>query len=103
MKRLNFENIAIGLGISYLILPICIFFMGWLNIFLGLILSLLFIYLGYKLYLTFKVDENNLFKKKNLIYWFVSLLLICIWVYFSGIGGFSYQNDDFWGINFLLH
>ena len=46
MKRLNFGNIAIVLGISYLILPICIFFMGWLNIFLGLILSLLFIYLG---------------------------------------------------------
>ena len=102
MKRLNFENIAIVLGISYLILPICIFFMGWLNTFLGLILSLLFIYLGYKLYLTFKVDENNLFKKKNLIYWFVSLLLICIWVYFSGIGGFSYQNDDFWARNAIF-
>lgn len=102
MKKLNFENIVIILGITYLILPICVFFLGWLNIFLGIILSLLFAYFGYKLYSILKVDENTIFKKNNLIYWLISLLLICIWVYFSGIGGFSYQNDDFWARNAIF-
>lgn len=102
MKKLNLENIVIILGITYLTLPICIFFLGWLNIFLGIILSFLFVYFGYKLYSVLKVDENTIFKKNNLIYWIISLLLICIWVYFSGIGGFSYQNEDFWARNAIF-
>ncbi len=102
MKRLNFENIVIIFGISFLILPICIFFLGWLNIFLGIILSLLFVYFGYRTYLILKVDDNKLFKKENFIYWIISIFLICIWVYFSGIGGFSYQNDDFWARNAIF-
>lgn len=102
MKKLNFENIVIILGITYLILPICIFFLGWLNIFLGIILSLLFAYFGYKLYSVLNVEKNNLFLKKNIMYWIISLILICLWVYFSGIGGFSYQNDDFWARNAIF-
>ncbi len=102
MKKLNFENIVIIFGISYLILPICIFFLGWLNIFLGIILSLLFVCFGYRIYSILKVEDNKLIKKKNLIYWIISIFLICIWVYFSGIGGFSYQNDDFWARNAIF-
>ena len=102
MKKLNFENVFVIFGIAYLLVPICIFFLGWLKLFLGIVLTILFTFFGYKLYEVLKVDTNNLFNKKSILYWSIALIVICVWVYFSGIGGFSYQNDDFWARNAIL-
>ncbi len=102
MKKLNFENVFVIFGIAYLLVPICIFFLGWLKLFLGIVLTILFTFFGYKLYEFLKVDTNNLFNKKSILYWTIALIVMCVWAFFSGIGGFSYQNDDFWARNAIL-
>ena len=94
MKKINVDKIFVGLSLTYLILPIYIFLFGWLKAVYAFIFSLFFIYLAYRLLNSFS-DEVFLFKKKDIIYWFLVIIILFIWVYYSGIGGFAYQNDDF--------
>lgn len=101
MKKINVDKIFVGLSLTYLILPICIFLFGWLKAVYAFIFSLFFIYLAYRLLNSFS-DEVFLFKKKDIIYWLLVIIILFIWVYFSGIGGFSYQNDDFWARNAIF-
>ena len=78
---------------AYLILPIIIFFIGWLNlplIFLSLSVTTIGVYFSFK-----KIINNESFIKLDLIFLFFSFVILFIWVGFSGIGGFGYQNYDF--------
>ena len=86
------------LALAYLFIPLFVFFNTFLNLW-GIVFSIVFIYFFYKLYLLLIDKESNLFNKNNIVYWLISIILIMIWVYLSGIGGFAYQNDDFWARN----
>ena len=93
-----FDKILVFLGLTYLFIPLLVFFNTFLNLW-GILFSIFFVYFFYKLYLSLIRKEIGLFKKDNVIYWIIAIVLIMTWVYLSGIGGFAYQNDDFWARN----
>lgn len=97
-NRINTDKAVIFLGLLYIFLPILIFFNTFLN-YIGILFSIVFIYFFYKLFKHLSVKEIPLLNKKNILYWIVAIIVILVWVYLSGIGGFSYQNDDFWARN----
>lgn len=91
------DRFVIILGLIYVFLPVYIFIVGWLNIYVAFlsiaILSVCF----------WKLASNICWKAwggKNqtsfqIKYWLVVGGVILFWVYISGIGGFSYQTWDF--------
>ena len=93
-----FDKIFVFLGLTYLFLPILVFFNTFLNLW-GILFSIVFVYFFFKLYLSLIKKKINLFDKKTIVYWIIAIVLIMAWVYLSGIGGFAYQNDDFWARN----
>lgn len=78
----------------YLALPILIFVVFWLKPVYGLpavlliLMALIRICRKHEQKQICKIDQEDI---KKLV---VCMFLICIWVYFSGIGRFVYQNDD---------
>ena len=88
------DDIVICLSIIYIVLPIIIFFMGWLKFPIALISASFVIFLGYKLYKECLENNVTLICKNNFKYWGSTGLICAIWVYFSGIGSFVYQNGD---------
>lgn len=97
-KTFNTDKAIIFLGLLYIFLPILIFFNTFLN-YIGILFSIVFIYFFYKLFKHLCVKEISLLNKKNILYWIITIIVILAWAYLSGIGGFSYQNDDFWARN----
>ncbi|MCM1217612.1 MAG: hypothetical protein NC548_24235 [Lachnospiraceae bacterium] len=87
-----YANIAIYI---YLALPTIIFLAGWLKWYLALPFALLTVYACIKgfsdsiqdkcLFMDNPADSRTFLK---------ALLLIALWVYLSGIGGWCYQNSD---------
>ena len=98
LKKFNTDKIIVILALSYLFVPLLVFFNTFLNL-LGILFSIVFIYFFYKLYLSLIKKEADLFKKNTIAYWAIAIVLIMLWAYLSGIGGFAYQNDDFWARN----
>lgn len=97
MNECKLEKFSFLLSILYIILPIVIFFFGWIKVYFALPFSAVVVYFGYCLYKQLSINiGRRIFTRKNLPFWIVSLICICIWVYFSGIGSFSFQNRDFW-------
>ena len=87
-----------SLSALFLTLPLFLFVLNWLHLFLGLALAGLIITLYVK-HLNDPID-----KKGTDIEWkFFALLFIIafIWVLLSGIGGFTYQNGD-WKKHYAL-
>ena len=93
-----FDKILVFLGLTYLFAPILVFFNTFLNLW-GILFSIIFVYFFYKLYLSLIRKEIDLFNKKDIVYCIIAVILIMAWVFLSGIGGFAYQNDDFWARN----
>lgn len=98
MKKIDVDKVLVFLGLTYLFLPLFVFFNTYLNL-IGVIVSLIFFYFFYKLFLILSNKKTSLLNKNNLVYWMLAIVLIMIWVYLSGVGGFAYQNDDFWARN----
>ena len=97
MNEYKIEKFSYLLSILYLVIPIIIFFFGWMKVYFALPFSAAIVYFAYNLYkqLSGKINKK-IFTRENLLFWIVSFICICIWVYFSGIGSFSFQNRDFW-------
>jgi hypothetical protein len=87
------------LTVFYLAFPYFIFFLGWLKLPIGIFLS---VTLLYGLYIFTKSQSiatpNFKISLSNLI---LCILIVLIWVLFSGAGGFGYQNHDYFKHNFL--
>lgn len=83
-------------SLIYVILPIIIFFFGWMKLPLAILFSAAFIFLLYKLQDGFQISDSNLFTKENRVYWLTTAAIIFFWTYLSGIGGFTFQNSDYW-------
>ena len=88
------------IAIGYLILPIIIFFFGWLKLIVAVIASLLLIYCAYK-FINMVEDINGyiMVNKKAFI---CMIVVISIWVLTSGIGGFWVQRWDHHARNAVL-
>jgi len=82
--------VAVG-AYGYLLLPFLIFCLGFLRTIISIPILIILCYVFYKL--IERPEEGTLkFKKNELI---CGVLLIVIWVWLSGIGGFAFQNSDF--------
>lgn len=82
----------------YLGLPVLIFFFGWLNFVPALIFSALFVMV------LIRNRQNNIelfsFRRTDIV---LSSFIILIWIFLSGIGGYSFQNWDHHSRNALFH
>jgi len=77
----------------YLVLPFLIFCLGWLNIFVGLLLAAFVIV---STYLVMKTTSSEVFSAPDLRIRIIVMitLILGIWVLLSGIGGYMFQNWD---------
>ena len=104
IQLFNIRNIDAWImfaGLMYIILPVLIFLLKFTRIYYFFIGLILFGALTYKT-MRCVTEKNNgfsnseLLSSKSLKYLFLASLALFIWVYFSGIGNYAYQNWDFW-------
>lgn len=95
MKKKNICIYASILIYIYLALPTLIFMIGWLKWYLALLFGILTAFacvkgfsdsIQEKLLIIDNLSDTRTFLK--------ALVLISLWVYVSGIGGWCYQNSD---------
>ena len=98
-KRIQSDKIIMFLSVLYIIIPICIFFVGWLKLGYAICFCALFIFLGDKIWKCMCNEQIILVGKETKKYWLLTIGVCVFWVYLSGIGGFCYQNDDYWARN----
>jgi len=84
--------------IFYLVLPFILFCFGWLRLLIAIPIVILILWAVWK----FSSQSPNLPipNSRSLIY---LLLLTGLWVFFSGIGGYTFQNWDHHWRNAVLH
>lgn len=89
MQKRDWLSIA---AFGYLVLPLQIFILTHLKNWLGIPVFLLISYVLVKVVRYYFNHETSLtLSKRELI---LGLLLIVIWVFLSGIGGYAFQNSD---------
>ena len=89
------NKILLIISSIFLTLPMYIFLLGYLNIFVGVTSSIFLTVCIYRLIKNEKIPVKIELNKKNILVFLISLILVIFWCYFSGIGSFSYQNVDF--------
>lgn len=98
--KISYRNIIIS-AYLYMIMPIIIFFIGWMKVYFSIPGSLLLIIGMYWLLKSDYCDDNSYVELSPL-----ALLLlisaICLWIYLTGIGGYMYQRWDWHGRNAVL-
>ena len=103
----KFKNFDILLFFTflYLFLPVAIFFITWVKLAYAIIVFLPLIFFFLKNYkdVFFKEGNMNLLNKKNMGLLIICLTIIYLWLFYSGVGGFSFQNIDYNKHNALLH
>ena len=114
------QTIIIAAAIAYLLLPLLLFFIGFLKIYFAIPLSVLFIAFALRLFLSLRKKSSDAFalhghlhtnKRKTTaarirktmhspaVFALLAFFALALWVILSGIGGFSYQNTDFFARN----
>lgn len=85
---------------GFLSLSFIIFCLGFLKYSIGIPASLIISWVYYQIIRNLKNNESILFKKKEII---ISAIIIVLWVWLSGIGGFAFQNWDHHYRNAVFH
>ncbi len=81
------------ISILYLLIPFLIFCLGYLKPFISLCITLIFVWLIVKNWRSTPQESRSwLLSRRNIV---ITLLVVLLWVGFSGIGGFAFQNTDF--------
>ena len=93
MNSTSFYKSISQISYIYLVLPFVIFCVGWLNIYLGLILLAAVIWGTYRTITSDAIDEFPLNAPEPAVLLMV-VVILGIWVWFSGIGGYAFQNWD---------
>ena len=93
------SQFAVAFSVLYVVLPIIIFSFGWLKIYFAVPASLILLYFAYSLYNEISSVEVNITNSGTKKFWLLTLLCLLVWVFFSGIGRFSYQNWDHFARN----
>ncbi len=87
----------------YIALPFIIFTIGYMKWYFALVVTAAVVI---SLCLMFKnapkITSPDLKDKKTLIMLGISLLIVCVWAYLSGLGGFTYQNNDHYWRNSIF-
>ena len=89
----------------YLFLPIFIFCFTWIKTVYALLIFIPLIIFFVKHFSdVFYKNEMKLVKtKRDIIILVITMIILVFWLYFSGIGGFTFQNNDWDKHNALLH
>ena len=82
-------------SILYVLIPIIIFFFGWLRFYIAAPVSLLFIIFACSLYNELSGQISTIINKNSIKFWLIVLFCLSVWVLLSGIGGVFSQNSDF--------
>lgn len=86
-------NISQFIIYCYLLLPVLIFFIGWLKWYSIILAALLIVAMVIALRNQQELDTlNHTIENKSIL--FYAFMIIVVWVLLSGIGGCSYQNSD---------
>lgn len=89
------DAILTACSVLYVLLPVIIFFFGWLKFYIAAPVSLVFIIFAYSLYSELSPGNSELITKDSSKFWLCVLICLCVWVLLSGIGGVFTQNTDF--------
>lgn len=87
------DRLMVWSAYLYLAVPLIMFAVGWLKAIFALFFSVAILFGMWKADKDFEYQVED--KKGFLKFFFISLLVASVWVYFSGIGGYTYQNLDF--------
>lgn len=97
------DNVIISVAVVYICLPVIIFFLGWLKPLLAIVCSILLVSLAVVLIRELCQQDGDeytqVITRSNIKFWIAVGAVTLIWVYFSGIGSFTYQNGDYWARN----
>lgn len=94
MKSLSFSKCYCKAVYIYLFLPFFIFLLGWMKIYYALPISLFLFYCIYRMIRDNSLEESLSLQipgKEKILF---IVIIICIWVGISGIGGFAFQTED---------
>ena len=99
------HTVILGMAVFYVVFPIIVFLYGWTKKPIAVCGCILCFYFMVRLIkeLSYKAEFDVIDPKGHMIFWIVSVLLLALWVLFSGIGGFSYQTWDFSARNPMFH
>jgi hypothetical protein len=89
--------------IFYLVLPFILFCFGWLRLLIAIPVVILILWAVWKLSSQFIVSQSPNLPIPNPQSIFCLLLLTGLWVFLSGIGGYTFQNWDHHWRNAVLH
>lgn len=93
-KKTLYSSLVWGIAFLYLAIPILIFFMGWLKWYFAVPACFILVVSFYK----FIQGSPELWfpelSRRTIEIIIMVFVLICVWVYMSGIGGMVYQNPD---------
>ena len=95
----NIDKIFMFVSLLYIILPVCLFFCGWVKVFYAVCFACLsmavFCVMFRRLTDTFVKIEGI----ESVKYWIFLFVILFLWLYFSGMCYTAYQNDDLWARN----
>jgi len=93
------DRIMDDMTIIYIIAPIIIFIFGWTKIIYSIVAFIIFGYFYIEMKKNLCNASGNLITRDTILFWSKIGIVVFLWVYVSGIGGFTFQNSDFWGRN----
>ena len=93
--KFNTDKFFTAASVIYVVLPVMIFFAGWLKVSISVPAVLICILLVVSIYREVIHDECRLINCSSAKFWLITLAVLCVWVILSGIGNFGYQNGDF--------
>ena len=107
-KKLNKIRIYVLelLTVAYLILPVLIYyftFTKWIFSLLAILALFLIVFASIKFKSVNPKNKLKLFSsKKSVVIFFITLLIICLWLFLTGVGDFTYQQTDYLKHNTIL-
>jgi len=91
--KIKFKHLAI-VGYVYLLLPIIVFFITWLHLYIGISASIILL-LGFVSLLRSDYLKNQSDIELPIRALILTALVILVWIWLSGQGGFFYQTWDY--------
>src|SRR5690606_40225431 len=90
------------ISILYLTFPFILFCFGWLRLWIAIPASLIILFTLYQFFKQSSLPTSQA-SITNYPSVFTVLLITALWIFFSGIGGFAFQNWDHHWRNAVFH
>lgn len=99
----RFDRLMYSGACVYIALPIFIFIAGWLRPIFAAVLCAIFLVSLFFMLKNGPAPTDFRINRKHLSILLGSILILLVWLYLSGHGGFSYQNSDYHDRNAIFH